>query len=187
MKNTVNLNFLWENVIPDVATGILANILYDLLKKNVPKIKPYKKGDKPKPIDDLYFIKMRLINKIATVQQVPNFNLDNPTMNPYLIDSFYKTAIKVLQDISIDPKYFGYIKKNFSAYSVNNISELIGYLKHEMKEPKRNDSRYYMGLRSIYFVLRQNISAINVDYIDSVNNSLTPFYENYSEPRDLLL
>lgn len=145
--------------------------LRELLKKEEENIR--EKGD------ILTLEKLNLISPFSIFCALPDFEVDNPTMDKQLTSAFYNAARKLVFDLKYTEDEFNYCKKNYLAYQVTNKSELIDFLIEQRDHLELNDSRYYLGFRSIYFTLRQNINNVDYEYISEINKILTPFYMYY--------
>ncbi|TCI93799.1 hypothetical protein [Tenacibaculum sp. M341] len=129
--------------------------------------------------DDLILYKLNLISPYADFCELPDFEINNPTMNKVLTTPFYNAAKKIVFDLKYTDDEFKYCKENFLAKEVNDQLELIDFLTENQTNLKQNDSRYYLGFRSFYFAFRQNIDVIDYEYISAINKTLTPFFTNY--------
>ncbi len=175
------------HIIEKILEIIFSVLIEKILGRIYPLIKHGFSRKKHPKIDDLKYLKLRLINIFARLGQFPEYSIVNPNQNKTLIDSFYKTMIKLISELFLDDKYFDYFKTNLTRISVENKEQLIGCLKKEMENPQRNDSKFLLGFRSIHFILRENIDKINVSYIDSIYDSLNPFVDNHKRKEYLLV
>lgn len=132
------------------------------------------------------FGKNHIISIYSRFCSLPDFQVENPTMNKILVHSFYNVAIKLTKDLDLTDSQFNYYKKNFLAKNVRDKSDLIEYLINEKLRINKNDSRYYLGFRSIYFILNQNINIINYKYLSEINKMLTPFFISFKH-KELLI
>lgn len=131
-----------------------------------------------------------LLQPISRLYTLPEFTVDRATSDSTLIRVFYELAIKLTKELPISPKSFAYYRDNYIPSSlrdgIHNEAQLIDYLGWEMEKPARNDGRYRMGFRSIYYILDQNIDQIKVAYICEINKKLAPFYKVYRYPALLI-
>ena len=123
--------------------------------------------------------KHHLISNYSSFCSLPDFEVQNPTMNKLLIRSFYDVVIKLTKDFEFTVSQFDYYKKNFLAINARNKLELIEFLIVERENIKPNDSRYYLGFRSIFFVLNNNSEIVNYEYLEGINNMLEPFFSSF--------
>lgn len=129
--------------------------------------------------DLLTLEKLQVISPFASFCALPDFEVDNPTMNISLVVPFYNAAKRLVYDLKYTSDEFNYCKRNYMVNDVSDKLELLDYLSMERDNITRNDSRYYMGFRSFYFALRQNLNKIDLEYIAGINKILTPFYLSY--------
>ena len=131
-----------------------------------------------------------LLHTVHQLATIPKFNTDTATSDPRLVRNFYELAIRLTDELPIKPENFAYYRDNYVPYSfrdvITNKAQLIDYLDWEMKKPSRNDSRYQMGFRSVYFILNQNIDRIAAAYIIMIHKKLAPFYNIYRYPALLI-
>jgi|GEM_PF-3945556 len=123
--------------------------------------------------------KLQLIAPYAHFCALPDFEIEEPTMNKYLTAPFYDAAKRIVNDLKYSATEFDYCKKNYLADNARTKLELIDFLSEQKYNPQQNDSRYYLGFRSFYFAFRQNIGEIDFDYIAEINKIMTPFYVSY--------
>tara|TARA_Y100000589_G_scaffold330539_1_gene380493 strand:+ start:252 stop:788 length:537 start_codon:yes stop_codon:yes gene_type:complete len=126
---------------------------------------------------DLY--KLHLLSLISKLYETSHFEVDNPTMNIELVKSFYNVAIKLTIDLDVTPSQFEYYKLNFGAKNISGKSELTEYLINQRNNISTNGSRYLLGFRSVYFILRENIEKIDCEYFLQIIKMLKPFFVNY--------
>lgn len=123
--------------------------------------------------------KLQLISPYAHFCALPDFEIEEPTVNKYLTIPFYDAAIKLVNDLEYSDNDFDFCKKNYLANHTQNKSELVDFLSEQKYNIQQNDSRYYLGFRSFYFALRQNLSKINYEYLVGLNRIISPFYLTY--------
>ena len=131
-------------------------------------------------------MKSRLIRPLASFYCHPNFEVNQIITNEILLESFYKVAIKLTNDFEMSKSQFDYYKKNFGAHYVDNRIELTCYLTNQSLYEQRSDARYYLGFRSVYFILYNNLEKINYNYCLEINKLLKPFFDSY-KCKDLLV
>jgi hypothetical protein len=119
--------------------------------------------------------KTLFLGNVAGLYAHPRFNVEEPTMNPRLLSTFYDIAIDVTKTLTIREENFSYYKGNYSAHNVENKTQLLSFLALQKENPQRHDSRYMMGFRSVYFILWQNIDKIDATYMEHLNAKLAPF------------
>jgi len=127
-----------------------------------------------------------LISYYANFCILPDFQVPDSTMNKLLVERFYNVAIKLTKDFEFTESQFDYFKNNFRAKSVNNKFELIEFLTTEKIQINRNDSRYYLGFRSIYSVINDNSDKMSYEYLAEINEMLEPFFSSYKH-KELLI
>ena len=76
--------------------------------------------------------------------------------------------------------------ENSHPKTVTNIKELIHFLELQKSNFKRNDSRYRLGFRSLWFIINENLSSITLEDIANFNKKLKPFYKYYAHPNRLV-
>jgi hypothetical protein len=123
--------------------------------------------------------KLHLLSLISKLYEFPHFEIDNPKMNIELVKSFYDVAIKLTIDLDVTPSQFEYYKLNFGAKNISGEPELTEYLINQRNNISTNDSRYLLGFRSIYFILRENIEKIDCEYFLQIIKMLKPFFVSY--------
>jgi len=128
--------------------------------------------------DEIYLYKSMLLLPISRFYLIPDFEVENATMNDCMLASYFAVVNKILIDFEIE-KDFSYHAENFGFKKAQTKKELIMLLKNEQLSPSRNDSRYRLGFRSISSIINDNISTIKPSYIKEINLILEPFFLNY--------
>ena len=106
-----------------------------------------------------------------------DYTVTNPTMDPGLVASFYTTAIDLLFQYELDESMFRYIAREcFIEREATTKQELILILAKEMNNPQRNDSRFILGFRAIYTIMRVNLHVMDGYAISQVMQKLQPFF-----------
>jgi hypothetical protein len=145
------------------------------LVKLMGDIRPQSEVRNPK--ENLTLYKILLLQPISRLYEIPEFEIGkNPGI---LIETFYMVAVKLTKELSLDENGFRYYKMNFTNEKIDNKPELIEFLLREMEYPSFNNSRYLLGFRSIWFILRNNLETIDGKYIADINYRLSPFFEAY--------
>lgn len=165
----ININF--NGIRNSFGSINLININFDRTQKKY-SISTFRK----KEFD---FGKYIVISKYANFCSLSDFEVPDATMNKLLVESFYNVAIKLTKDFEFTDSQFEYFKNNFLAKGVVNKFELIEYMTIEKIQINRNDSRYYLGFRSIYSVINDNSEIISYEYLAKINKMLEPFFSSY--------
>ena len=170
-------------MIENVITSLASNMATEILRNGYERLKVMAITQPRRPrMADLECMKRREIGR--TIDQLylfQEYTIDNTTMSRLLTDPFYDLSIELIRNLNIKEEYFDNYKKTFGADHVTNKFELVGYLLREKEQPKRNDSRYLMGFRTIHCILMENLDKIDINYIDHINKKLEPFYQKKSK------
>lgn len=129
--------------------------------------------------DELSISKSMLLMPISRFYLIPEFEIENSTMDQSLLNAYFEVVFKLIHDFGIKVENFEYHARNFGFPTVDNQDNLLIELNKEQKDPSRNDSRYRLGFRSIWVILNDNIDVINPNYIGEINKILTPFFLHY--------
>jgi len=121
--------------------------------------------------------KMLLLRPISRLYELPEF--DDDETSKQFTDSFYDVVIKLTRELTINENEFRYFKINLTTENIENKDQLIGWLIRERKCPSRNDSRYLLGFRSIWYILKNNLDKVDGKYISDINSRLRPFFASY--------
>lgn len=131
-----------------------------------------------------------LLWPIEAIYLRPEFTIENANEDPALRESFYDTAIEITKTLPLPVKSFEYYRNNFVPdvlrSDVTNKEELIEYFDFERLKPRRHDSRFQMGFRSIHFIMRLNLDQIDTEYIAAIHKKLSSFYKVYAHPDFLI-
>ncbi|MCU4158251.1 hypothetical protein J1N10_19920 [Carboxylicivirga sp. A043] len=139
----------------------------------------WKRNNTPKEkYDSSRFEVEKLLRILHCFYSLPDFEVDNPTMNKDLVHSFYSVAIRIFTDFGLEES-LECISRYFTVSRISNRWELIRFFHEESINIKRNDARYRLGFRGIYLAISQNKEAINIKYAAEINRLLEPFYLNY--------
>lgn len=135
--------------------------------------------------------KLALLESMSPLYLFPEFTIENATESPELVIPFYNFAIELTQkymvnERSLDDYINNFTMENSHPKSVTNIDELIHFLESQKNNIKRNDSRFERGFRSIWFILKENLSNITLEDIANFNKKLNPFYKYYKYPNRLV-
>jgi hypothetical protein len=177
-----------EKLITFLFPILAEKIVNDSLPKlNIAKILPnrFSRFNERKEQDNLS--KIGLLLPISRLYLIPNFDIEEPTLNKDLLNSYFEVVIKLLNDFDLgDKSNFNYHVSNFLASSVHNKDQLLGYLTREKEHPTQNNGRYLLGFRSISVILEDNLDKIDVHYISNINSKLQPFFSSFKH-KDLLV
>ena len=165
----ININF--NGIKNSFGSNRLINLNFDLKKRNLPKFNETEK--------EFDYGKHHMISNYHNFSILPHFEILESTMNKLLVERFYNVAIKLTKDFEFSDSQFEYFKNTFLAKNVKNKLDLIEYLTTEREQKNRNDSRYYLGFRSVYFVLNNNLENVNYEYLAEINKILEPFFSSY--------
>ena len=135
--------------------------------------------------------KSALLESMSPLYLFPEFTIENATESPELIVPFYDLAIELTQKYSVNERSIDHYITNFTMEnshpkSVKNLDELVNFLELQKSNFKRNDSRFTLGFRSIWFIINENLSIITLEDIASFNKKLKPFYKYYAHPNRLV-
>ncbi|TCI93596.1 hypothetical protein [Tenacibaculum sp. M341] len=123
--------------------------------------------------------KVELIAPISRFYEIPDFDVENSTMNPDLVIPFYNVVMKLIIDFDFTDGEFEYFKSNLGLKEARNKSELIEGVITKKDNITRNDSRYRLGFRSVYYILNNNLEDISYEYVWELNKILKPFFTSY--------
>lgn len=118
--------------------------------------------------------------KVGRLYSTPDFTGENPTMDTSLIEPFYDVLIDLINELGIEEKDKSYIE-NTLLIKFDDADDLVRLLRVERNYPNRNDSRYRLGFRIVYFLLDNNIETLNDAYFDEIFFQLIPFFERYED------
>lgn len=125
-------------------------------------------------IDEYYHLKCYFIEQISSL----GYNFVIPTENKFLVETFYNTVIRLLVDLDMNENQLNYYKKNLVRYKpIHSRYELVQMLENEKLNFKQNDSRFYLGFRSITYILLEKIDELSHQYIKEIFDMLLPFFE----------
>ena len=164
--------------LKDIVTGLMINSV----ENRTDKLRN-RKNKEIEPTCDLekYF----MLANISRLYSIPEFEMDNPTMDKELINILYDVTNELLLKYSVDSEHrMQYIASNFNV-NTNDRIELISALEEERNNPNRDDSRYRMGFRSVYVLISDNIDKIKKSELKEILEKLKPFFDNYKR-KDLL-
>lgn len=167
--NMLNINF--SGIKNSFGTINLINISLDG-KKNSTR-------DLIKSTKEFDYGKNQILMNFSNFCGLPHFEIANATMDKLLVRSFYDVIIKLTNDFDYTISQFEYFKNNLLAKGVKTKTELVGYLITEREQINQNDSRFYLGFRSIYSVLNNNIENVSYEYLAEINQMLAPFFVSY--------
>lgn len=165
----ININF--NGIKNSFGSNSLINFNFDLKKRNQLS---FSKNEK-----EFDYGKYHMISNYYNFSSLPHFEILDSTMNQLLVRRFYNVAIKLTKDFEFTDSQFEYFKNNFLAKNTKNKLDLIEYLITEREQNNRNDSRYYLGFRSVYCVLNNNLETISYEYLVEINRILEPFFSSY--------
>lgn len=182
MYSTSHLKFDVPEFIAKSIEGIASGLAVHYFIKGIEKIKIRRR----KELDPVYdYEKNYMLANICKLYEIPDFEIENPTMNSTLINIMYDLSIELLLKYTVVPKHrMEYIAKNYSVYTSDRLT-LINELKKMRNNPERHDSRFRMGFRSVFVLISDNIENIDKFELKEILYKLRPFFENYSH-RDLL-
>jgi hypothetical protein len=131
--------------------------------------------------------KLMFLLPIARFYEMPDFEIEESTMNKKLVDAYFNVLIKLLREFDFgNQRSIKYHAGNLNVSNAENKDQILGSVLREKKYPTRNDSRYRMGFRSIYTLLYDNIDKIDAFYIMEINSMLKPFFNAYNH-KELLI
>lgn len=137
----------------------------------------FKMKQKPQYEDSLE--RFQVLGNIAKLHELPNYTIDNATMDERLVQIYFDLSIRLNQELSVPSENFDYHRGNYQVNEVDNMDELIGYLKRERKVPSRNDARYELGFRGTFNLLHWNKSELSNSYLLDVYDELKPFFDAF--------
>jgi hypothetical protein len=177
-----------ETFIGFLLSILAEKIINDSLPKlDVTKIVPNRSYRFNERKEQYNLLKICLLLPISRLYLMPNFDIEEPTLNKVLLNSYFDVVITLLDKIDLgDESKFKYHASNFLAPSVHNKDQLLGYLKREKEYPTQNTARYLLGFRSISVLLEDNLDKIDVNYILNINSKLQPFFSSFKN-KDLLI
>jgi hypothetical protein len=182
-------------MIDRIMIGIMIGeiMISKIINDSIPKLdikQLFKKGVLNKKIhheDSCKIAKTALLLPISRLYELPQFNIEDSTMNEELLKAYFEVAIKLVTEFDLgDDNLFKYHASNFLAFSVQNRNELIGYLKREQQNPTENNARYRLGFRSISFIMENNLDKIDTFYISYINSKLQPFFSSFKHTELLI-
>lgn len=159
-------------IVEKIITSVAATLIVDEIKRFF-----HRKEKKVRPIFDLE--KNYMLTNICRLYEIPEFEIENPTMDKKLINILYDISIELLLKYEVQHDHrMQYIARNYSVNTSDRIT-LINALKEERNNPNRHDSRYRMGFRSVYVLISDNIDCIQKEELRQILARLNPFFDNY--------
>ena len=108
----ININFSGiKNTLSSIS---LMNFNFEINKNRIPECD-----------NEFDWGKMELISPISCFYENPDFDIENPTINPELVIPFYNVVIKLIIDFDFTDKEFEYFKSNLGLKDARNKLELI--------------------------------------------------------------
>lgn len=127
----------------------------------------------------------QVLGNIARLSELPHYTIENATMDKDLMRIYFNLSIRLNKELTVLSEHFDYHKGNYQARCVENMDELIGYLKRESTVPDRNDSRYLLGFRGVFTLLDWNRNELSNSYLLDVYDELSPFFEVFEHKQHL--
>ncbi len=177
-----SLLYIWEGLLellkqfPGELIAAITGYGFDWLRKKMIQLfnkKPVLLPELDNPDRPLIDEHLRMIEQLYLH---PFFTIDKESR--ILIDCFYDVSVDVTRKWSVNAKLQPYFISNFFN-GLSSREQLVKRFIHEKRMPTRNDSRYMMGFRSLWFVLRENRDKLSADYTAQIISKLEPFFSNF--------
>lgn len=172
----------FSEIIVDVLRDIFAAVTAELL---IEKIKPLLRRREKVLTPEVEWEKRYMLTNICRLYEFQQYEIDNPTMDKKMINIMYDLSIELLLRYDVrEHCRMEYIASNYSVRTIDRMA-LINALEDERDNPKRHDSRYLMGFRSVFVLISDNLRQIGREELKQILIRLRPFFDSYSH-KDLL-
>jgi hypothetical protein len=163
------------DVAIDILEKVVSGLCVSFISKSIKLLFGKNKNEESFDLEKYY-----MLCNIGRLYEIPDFEIDNPTMNEELINVFYDLSIELLLRYNtLSEDRMRYLARNYSVDTSDRIT-LIEELEKERRSPSRHDSRYLLGFRSIYVILSDNIDGIDKQELIQILAKLKPFFNNFS-------